>query len=244
MNRLLALAVVASLGTGCVVSDTCDVRTVRFTWNSFLRADGSVTSSCAAASLGADPTAAALDVFLDSTYVGSAFCNGGFLDVGGVGVGGHDVTIEARDANDFIILRDQFTFQAPSACGDLLEDSQPAEGYASVSYHFYAGSVPASPDACVSGSNLFFNVTDTLPVPPVPAYQNSSTACTPSKNFLLPLAAGTYSFDWMQEQVLNNLESSACSSSQFSPSKSLSINGGQTTPITVAMQTSSPAACH
>lgn len=246
MNRLLALVAAASLGTGCIVSDTCDLRTVQITWDSFLRADGTTTTSCADASLGASSEAAIIDVWIDGQYDGSAYCNTGFLDVFDVGPGRHDVTVEARDADDFIILRDDYSFDAPDACGDILVDSQPAEGWASISYGFYDGTVVANPNACIPGSSLWLQITDRIA--DQPAYQITSTtaetpACTASRNVRLPLATGSYTFDWMEERSGSALESSACTSQRFTPGKDFSVGRATTTAITVALDTTG-LACH
>jgi len=250
MNRLLALVVVASLGTGCIVSDTCEVRTVRITWDSFLRADGSTTSSCAVASLGASAEAEIIDVWIDGVYDGSAYCDGRdggrFWDVFDVGPGRHNVTVEARDVDDFITLRDEFSFDAPDACGDLQVDSQPAEGWVSVNYNFYDGAVLANPNACVTGSSLWLQITDDIAEQP--AYSITSTtagtpACTASRNLRLPLAIGDYTFDWLEERSGSTLESSACTAQRFTPGKSFSVGRAATTAMTVALDTIGPA-CH
>lgn len=227
MKRLLVLSIASMLGTGCVVSNTCD-RVVRFTWSEFLLADGSPGFTCSTATFDGTPVQF-VDIFVDGGFATSANCTRGFADVSGIGGGSHSVTLEGVASDGKTVLtRDEFFFDAPSDCVDTAVDSTPAEGFVDLNYHFVNGGV----DACVAGSELWLHITDTLAN--VPAYNlashGSARAC--SGHLLeLPIAAGTYRFDWMEEHLVSNgsLQSSECTPQSFE------VGRATTTPVPVTM---------
>jgi hypothetical protein len=152
MNRLVLLALVASiLGTGCG-HDTCDARTVAIGWPSFLLADGTATSSCGVALL------STVDVFVDGSSVGSFNCTDGGVNVTGVlNDGNHVFDVEGIDsATGAIALRDSVTV-GNSNCTDLLVNTQPSEGTFVLNYSF-------TPNICTSATNsyIWFTIHDDI----------------------------------------------------------------------------------
>ncbi len=244
MNRLLVLLVASLLGTACVSSshDTCDSHTVRVTWNSFLRADGT-PGSCANASVNtSDPLARYIDVYIDNALIDSGLwsCTQGFQDFAGVLTGNHDFRVEALDTNQVVISRDELTAGISDSCAGQQVDTQPAEGYADLLYDFYHNGVLLNPDACVASSQLWLSITDTINNPPAYAFTSQTTApaCESTQRTLsLPLATGTYRFDWMEERVGTTLESSDCTPQAFSVGRATAQN------VNVAMDDTG-GACH
>lgn len=147
MNRLIALLAVSTLGTGCVVSDTCDFRTVSIGWPSFALADGSVTASCGVAGV------TSVDVFMDGNLVGNLACGAGGVNVVDVPAGSHTFTVEGLSGST-IVLRDEFGLGG-NGCGTVVRDTQPAEGVFELDYSFTPTNV-----CTTGGSYIWFAVRD------------------------------------------------------------------------------------
>jgi hypothetical protein len=147
MKRLFVLLAVSTMGTGCVVSDTCDFRTVSIGWPSFELADGGVTTSCLTAGVNS------VDVYMDGDLVGNLACTAGGVNVLDVPAGSHTFTVEALDGST-IVLRDEFSTSG-NGCGTLVVDTQPAEGTFELAYSFTPSNV-----CTTGGSYIWFAVRD------------------------------------------------------------------------------------
>ncbi len=125
----LVLAAAALLGTGCGDNHTCS-RSVTLDWTSgFTTADGAV-ASCSTA-----PAIQRIDVFVNDGFAGSLDCSAGRGTVAVPGGSNDLVTVEAIDAADAIIYRDEFRLDS-STCGNQTVPTQPAEGWVDVAYAF------------------------------------------------------------------------------------------------------------
>lgn len=155
MKRLLVLAALSTVGTGCVVHDTCDARTVSIGWPSFKLASGDTVTTCGDAGVNL------VDVFMDGAQVGGQGyhfpCSDRGVNVTGVlNDGNHVFDVEALDGGN-IALRDSFTV-GNSNCNDQVVDTQPSESTFTLNYSF-------SPDnICVSGTDSFiwFRIRDEI----------------------------------------------------------------------------------
>ncbi len=246
MKRLLVLSVASMLGAGCSVHDTCDARTVAVGWPSFLEADNTTTSHCS------DLGLATVDVWMDFTgFVGTFNCTDGGVNVTQVTNTDHTFTVEARDTNHNIIVRDEVTV-SPSNCSDVLVNTQPAEGFVDIQYDFYDGStpLPAPQDVCVAGSHLWLQITDHIANEVAYLYSaanaSQAPACESSQRTLslrLPWGAGSqnaYTLDWMEEHAgaSNTLTASNCASGGFG------IGRAQVTTVAEALNVTAPTLCH
>lgn len=198
MKRLLVLAALSTIGTGCVVHDTCDARTVSIGWPSFKLANGTVTSSCATAQV------SQVKVFIDNAPVGTLACTDGGVNVTGVlNDGDHVFDVEALDVNTGnIALRDSFTV-GNSNCNAQVVDTQPSEGTFVLDYSF-------SPDVCTSATDSFiwFSIHDDISgdtiavnsgnTPRAYTCGNGSTTPVPIS---FPLASGSYTLQRTEEVV-------------------------------------------
>jgi hypothetical protein len=193
MNRLIALLAVSTLGTGCVVSDTCDFRTVSIGWPSFALANGSVTTSCAAA--GVDT----VNVYMDSDFVGNLACTTGGVNVVDVPAGSHIFTVEGLDGGT-IVLRDEFGIGG-NGCGTVLRDTQPGEGTFELAYSF----TPVN-ECTPGGSYIWFSLRDDVLGEVVVAVDETSAdpelyLCSEVIRFALP--NGPYTLLRTEEAVVS-----------------------------------------
>jgi hypothetical protein len=147
MKRLFVLLAASTMGTGCVVSDTCDFRTVSIGWPSFELANGSITTSCLTAGVNT------VDVYMDGDLVGNLACGAGGVNVVDVPAGHHTFTVEGLDGST-IALRDEFGTSG-NGCGTLVVDTQPAEGTFELAYSFTPSNV-----CTTGGSYIWFAVRD------------------------------------------------------------------------------------
>jgi hypothetical protein len=242
MKRLLFLLVPSMLATGCVVSDTCDARTVSIGWSSFRLFDGSVVTSCGAAGV------SFVQLFMDDQPVTSQPggppdqfpCNTGGVNVTGVlNDRGHLFTVEALDATSgAIALRDEFTV-TPSNCSDLLLDSQPSEGTFVLDYSF-------TPNVCTSATSSFiwFSIQDNISGDIIAVNQGSNPqayTCGNGTTTPVPisfaLASGPYTLQRTEEVLYPGPTQQAgnCNATAFN------VAGG--TPTTVQVPLADGIAC-
>jgi len=251
MKRLLVLSIASLVAAGCTThDDTCDARTVSIGWPTFLQANNVTTASCGTLGL------ATVDVYIDGNgFVGSFNCTDGGVNVTSVTNTTHFFTVEARDAAQNIIVRDEVTV-APSNCTDLLVDTQPAEGYVDILYDFYDGStpLPAPEDVCFNASShLWLQITDHIANEVSYLYTGANPSLAPAcessqRTLRLPLPAGAlsvvntaYTLDWMEEHDYDNgyaLRASNCSSGGFD------IGRAQVTTVAEALNVTFPVICH
>lgn len=231
MNRLLALVAVASLGTGCVVDDTCDVR---ISWPDFQPADGSQPiASCFGA--GVD----SIDVWVDGGAAprASVPCDGrDYVDLR-VSPGYHFYSVEAiQDGR--IAYRHAFEFD--DSCGLVEFVTRPAAGRLDLQYLFYSGGQPLPPQEQVCSSEnalLFLSVYDWIAssyaVPGDAAYECGGP-------FVLELPAGDYTLDWMEETGPApdyTLEAADCTDRNFL------VEPGARTPVPVNLDVTATSEC-
>lgn len=208
MNRLFVLLAASTLGTGCVVSDTCDFRTVSIGWPSFALANGSITTSCATAGIDT------VDVFMDSDFVGNLDCTAGGVNVVDVPAGSHTFTVEALDGST-IALRDEFGIGG-SGCGTVLRDTQPGEGTFELAYSF----TPVN-ECTPGGSYIWFSLRDDVLGEVVVAVDETSAnpglyLCGDDIRFALP--NGPYTLLRTEEATFNGTYHAAavnCSAKAF-----------------------------
>ncbi len=217
MNRLLAVVAVAALGTGCVVEETCDVRTVVISWPDFHRADGQIVG-CGAA--GVTDVRVWMDGYqvLDGARNGDFPCGAGGLEVFDVFAGGHDWSVEGIDSSDRIVTRDTFS-TAGDGCGALFQRTRPAQGRVDLRYQFYSGGAPLQDQQCV-GDFLWLSIYDVLAsdFAALSDLGQFPRAYTCGGDFVLDLPVGTYVLDWMEEAGPSPdylLESADCNAKQF-----------------------------
>jgi hypothetical protein len=151
MNRLLVLLVASLLGTGCVVHDTCDAKTVALGWPSFRLADNSVVATCR------DAGVSQVDVLMDDQPVTTVNCSEGGVNVTGVlNDGDHLFTVEGVDSSGAIVLRDEVSI-APSNCTNQAVNTQPSEGAFTLDFSF-------TPNICQSATNsyIWFTIKDNI----------------------------------------------------------------------------------
>jgi len=229
MSRLfltLTASAAWAMSTGCVVSDVCDPysdagcpgpcdsRMVAVGWPSFLLADHSVTSSCAAAQV------STVDVYMDDQPVTSLPCSAGGVNVTDVpNNGAHRFTVEALDSNTATIaLRDEQTVDN-SGCADLVLNTQPSEGTLVLNYSF-------TPDLCTSATSsyIWFTIHDDIAnqaiavdgghTPQAWTCGNGTTTPVPIS---FPLASGPYTLQRTEEVLYPGPAQQAgnCSSTGF-----------------------------
>jgi hypothetical protein len=212
MNRLaVLLAALGTLGTGCVVNDTCDprtvsARTVSLGWPSFQFYNGA-TAGCGGANVGW------IDVYMDGTDLahrvanpaagtnGYWLCTDGGLDIGQVVNGvDHVFTVEGRDATTTAItFRDQIT--VGDSC-NILVNTRPSEGLFTLDYSF-------TPNVCTAGSYIWFRVTDSISGDVIAVDESNAPATYTCANpgsttplgLSFTLASGTYVIDRTEEVV-------------------------------------------
>ncbi len=224
MNRLPVLLVASLMATACVSHDTCDARTVSIGWPSFLLANGTVTGSCAAAQIGT------IDVFQDSTPVGSFNCTDGGVNVQGVlNDGNHTFDVEGIDSvSGAIALRDSFTV-GDSNCTAQAVNTEPSEGTFDLAYSFAPNNV------CNGTSFIWFSLQDNISGDTIAIDESHGNPrqyqCGGPITFAL--ASGPYTLQRTEEVVFsgNTPEPSGsnCSSASFN------ITGAQTTQVQVTM---------
>jgi hypothetical protein len=195
MNRLLLVVVTASLmGAGCIVSNTCDTRTVAVGWSSFQLANGTVTSSCATAAVNN------VSLYMDDTFVTTQPCSAGGVNVIGVSNdGGHVFTVEALDSSSgSIALRDEVTV-GNSDCTDLVVDTQPSEGTFNLAYSFSPVNV------CNSPSYIWFSIQDGISGDIIAVDDTHGDpqqyACGAVNGITFPLPSGSYTLQRTEEVV-------------------------------------------
>ncbi len=239
MNRLLVLLAVSLLGTGCVVRDTCDIRTVSVGWPSFHRADGA-TVGCA------DAGVRNVDVWVDggSQPAATVPCSAGGVEID-VASGPHEWVIEGVNTAGAIVNRDTFTTNGDD-CGVLVRDTQPAAGYVDLSYRFVEHGAPLADQTC-AGDWLWVSIFDKVAnQAAVLVDQNSfpqTYTCGDPYPFVLPLPVGSYTFDWMEERGAANgyaLLSADCSAQDFTVFPG---DGGNGTQVPIDLETTATAAC-
>ncbi len=239
MNRLLALVAVAALGTGCVVEETCEVRTVVISWPDFHRADGRVVG-CSAA--GVTDVRVWMDGYqvLDGAGNGDFPCGAGGLEVFDVFAGVHDWSVEGIDSSDRIVNRATFSTSG-DGCGTLFERTRPAQGSVDLRYQFYSSGTPLQNQECL-GDFLWLSIYDAI-AKDFAALSDLDTfpqAYGCGGDFVLDLPVGSYVLDWMEEAGPPPgylLESAACSSRQFvvRPGSPDDGNDGYGTPVEVRL---------
>lgn len=189
MNRLLALVAVASLGTGCVVDDTCDVR---IQWDDFEAANGTF-QSCGEAGV------TSVDVWVDGRLRATAPCGSHFADLT-VSGGYHFWTVEGvDDATGRIVNR--HAFELDDSCGLAAIVTRPAQGSVDLRYAFFSGGTPITPQVCTPGSFLWLSIFDWIAgdlavLSDADFFPEAFTCGGP---FILNLPAGDYTLDWMEE---------------------------------------------
>jgi hypothetical protein len=198
MRRLALLLAASLLGTGCIVSDStpvappCYPSTITVRWPSFLLANGGVTTSCATAGV------AFVDVFLGGASVQRLSCGAGGLTITAPPAGSSVLTVEgvASDGTT-ILLRDELNV-APSACGDVVVDAQPAEGTLELAYTFTPVNV-----CTAGGSYMWFSVYDRIlgNVAAVADETANTRLYVCSDLIRFPLPAGSYTLQRMEEVV-------------------------------------------
>lgn len=224
MNRLLVLLVASLLGTGCVVHDTCDARTVSLGWSSFRLANNDVVSTCAGAGVNA------VDVFMDNQSVGSFNCTDGGVNVTGVlNDGNHVFDVEGIDSvSGAVALRDSFTI-GNSNCSNPVVDTQPSEGTFDLSYSFTPNNV------CNGTSYIWFSIHDDISGDVIAvddAHGNPKQyQCGGLVTFAL--ASGGYTLQRTEEVTFSGTtpqpSASNCNSAAFT------MSGGQQTQVVVSM---------
>jgi hypothetical protein len=245
MNRLLVLVAFASLGTGCIVGDTCDVRTVSIGWPSFHRADGN-PAGCSTAGVGGVPVTS-VDVWMDGMFVTNQPCNGGGVNVDLVPAGTHTWTVEGRSDADAIVNRDSFSTSG-DGCDTIIQDTQPAQGYVDLQYLFYDGATELPPleQVCATNSLLWLSIYDQTAVDLAVLVDATHTpqVYTCGGPFILPLPIGPFTLDWMEERGPQSggftLESADCTDRPFTVFAGDGSNG---TPVPVNLDIAAPAAC-
>lgn len=231
MNRLLALVAVASLGTGCVVENTCDVR---ISWPAFQPADGGQPiASCFGA--GAD----SIDVWLDggSAPRASVPCDGrNFVDLT-ISPGYHYWSVEGIQGGRIAY---RHAFELGDSCGFGEIATTPAAGRLDLQYLFYRAGQPLPPAGQVcafDNSLLFLSVYDWIAgnyaVPGNAAYECGGS-------FVLELPAGDYTMDWMEETGPApdySLEAADCTDRDFL------VQPGARTPVPVNLDVDATIEC-
>jgi hypothetical protein len=233
MKRLAVVLAASLLGTGCIVSDDCNTRTVSIGWPTFLLADGTQTASCGAAGV------SSVDVFMDGQSVGNFACTEGGVSVTSVPDGTHVFTVEGLDASSFIILRDEITLGA--TCGEQVVSVRPAEGTVELAYSF----TPLN-QCAADPSYLWFSIFDQVAGSvTVRIDENSSTAdktrytCPDPIVFAMP--AGTFTLQSIEERVLTapgvyTVTGANCADGSFT------VTGADVSTVDVALADAS-AAC-
>ncbi len=224
MNRLLVLLVasVSMLGTACNGGSSCDARTVSIAWPSFLLANGTVTSSCAAAGIDS------IQVFEDNKGVGTFNCTDGGVNVTGVlNDGDHIFDVEGLAAGS-IALRDSFTL-GNSNCSDQVVDAQPAEGTFDLAYSFTPNNV------CNGTSFIWFSIHDDISndIIAIDESHGNPQQYQCGGPITFALAKGPYTLQRTEEVTFSgptaSPSASNCSSAAFN------IAGATTTQVQVAM---------
>lgn len=229
MNRVFVLVVASLLGTGCIVSDTCDARTVSIGWSSFRLANGTVVASCSAAAV------SSVSVFLDDTPVTTLACDAGGVNVTGVlNDGTHLFTVEGLDSvSGAIALRDEVAV-GNSNCNDQLVDTQPSEGTFVLDFSF-------TPDFCTSATDSFiwFSIRDDISGDVIAvdqthtpqAYTCGNGATTTPLPISFALASGPYTLQRTEEVVYPGPATGAgnCNATDFI------MAGGNQTPVNVPL---------
>jgi hypothetical protein len=201
MNRLIVLLVVSMLGTGCVVHDTCDAKTVSLGWSSFRLDNNAVVSTCSQAGV------SQVDVFMDDVPVVSVNCTDGGVNVTGVlNDSSHLFTIEGIDAvSGAISLRDEVSVP-PSNCTNPLVDTQPSQGAFVLDFSFISG-----PNFCSSATNSFiwFTIKDNISGDLIAVDRNTSPTLYTCGNgstvpvpIPFPLASGPYTLQRTEEVII------------------------------------------
>jgi hypothetical protein len=207
MKRLVLLAAVATLGSGCIVHD-CDTPSITVEWSSFVGGDG-LARACV------DAGVSYVDIYLDGAFVDSWNCTDGGAVITSVPSGTHRLTVEGVESAGRIAYRDDFDVNAAS-CGDHLVQAQPAEGWVDVNYAFQGGG------SCVgtvqNPSYMWFSVFDTVAnlvvaevsekTPLVDetqywcgVYANDPNPSLAAHALFIPLPAGTYTMRWIEEHT-------------------------------------------
>lgn len=249
MNRLLVLVLVAvaSLGTGCIVSDTCDVRTVAVRWPDFHRADGQIVD-CAGA--GVSYVNVWMDGFqvLDDVGNGNFPCTLGGLDVFQVFSGPHSWTVEGTDSSGRILSRDWFNTSG-NGCDALVQPTRPAQGRVDLRYQFTSGGAPLANQACV-GDFLWLSIYDATAnnLAVLSDLGSFPQAYTCGGDFVLNLPAGPYTLDWMEEAGPAPgyaLDAADCTDRAFTvfPGNPNDGNDGFGTPVPVSLARDATAEC-
>lgn len=247
MNRLLALVAAASLGTGCVTEDTCEVRTVVISWPDFHRADGQI-DGCGGAGV------SFVRVWMDGLQVLDASGNGDFpcaaggLEVSGVFAGVHDWSVEGMDSLGRIVNRDTFTTSG-DGCATLFERARPAQGRVDLRYQFSSGGAPLQDQRCM-GDFLWLSIYDLVAndFTALSDLDNDPEAYTCGGDFVLDLPVGSYVLDWMEESGSAPdylLESADCTDRSFAvfPGTPNDGNDGFGTPVPVNLSRDATDEC-
>ena len=142
MKRLAILLSAVSLGSGCIISTTCDSGTLWVDWTP-VNASGS-TTTCS----GLSRTIVDVDVLIDGVVqnLTPVACTDRGLAIAGVSAGTHEVMVAGYNGAD-IVARDLFQVDV---CGDTSTVAYPGEGILDI-----------QPTNCLSSSNsLTFSITD------------------------------------------------------------------------------------
>ncbi len=197
MRRLALLLAASFMGTGCIVSNdhtsTCYPSTITVRWPSFMLANGGVTASCGTAGV------TYVDVFLNDAPVqqGGFACSAGGVTITNPPASSR-ITVEGVAADGTtILLRDELNV-APAACGDVIVDSQPAEGTLQIAYSFTPNNVCTS-----GGSYMWFSIYDQIAqTVTAVADETANTTryvCGDPISFAMPM--GTYTLQRVEEVV-------------------------------------------
>jgi len=199
MKRLALALAAAFLGSGCTVTPDRCTGTVSLQWD-FQLADGTVPTGtvnavCMAAGV------AYVDVFMDGQPVDSFFCTDGGATIVDVASGLYFMTVEGVDAGGVIRYREEFDLDARS-CADPLIATRPAAGSVDLNYSLPGNVCGATP------SYLWFALRDAatghLHPESVDAANDPHRYTCPG-NVIVPLPAGRYTLEWMEERDASNV---------------------------------------
>ncbi len=233
MRRLaLLLAVGSFAGTGCIVSNDsttpppCFASTITVRWPSFMLANGGVTTSCQTAGV------TYVDVFMNDQPVqqGGFACGAGGTTITNPPAANSLITVEGVAADGTtILLRDELNV-APSACGDVVVDAQPAEGTLELAYSFTPVNVCTS-----GGSYIWFSVYDPIAkaITAVADETANPTTYVCGDTIAFPMPAGPYTLRRIEEVVPSG-GTYVASATNCNPT-SLSVSGGTQSVVNVAL---------
>jgi len=229
MKRLApVLAAAALLGTGCG-DHTCS-RDVTLDWTSgFTTADGDVVG-CSSASADVQ----LVDVFVNDGFAGTFDCVAGRGTVRMAG-GSNLVTVEAVDATDAIVYRDEFS--TDSTCDSEVIAALPGEGRVSVAYRFSPVDVCYSPGP----SFIWVKVRDDIAGGIAADSAAAPTQWTCGDPVSFRLASGSYTLLATREMISIGAGTYATVAKDC-VDRALTVSAAATTPVSVVL-TDSTTGC-